>query len=395
MTASVAEGRLGDLAHRVARERVEVADLARALVRGQQPRDVVGELALARPLVALDDDPGDDPLAEVVVGLAGHRRLGDAGVLDQRVLDLARADLVAAALDQVGRAAARRSGCSRPPTRVATSPVANQPSRIASSVASGRFRYSRKRFGPRTWISPTVSSSAHVQLVAVVVHEPHLDPGERNADRPRPAVAVGADRRVHQRLAHPVALDELQARGLPRSARDRRPAARRSRRPAAARRRPRAPAPATPRDPPRAGGTSSARRTASSRGPDSAAAAASRREPAEMPRAAAAPQRPEHAEDQPVHVEQRQPVRDDVVAGPLPRVRQRVEVRGERPPRQHDALRRPGRPGRVDDDRGRLVVRLVGPGHSLTAARIARRRARARARCRTGCARARARPTWG
>ena len=80
--------------------------------------------------------------------------------------------------------------------------------------------------------------------------------------------------------------------------------------------------------------------------------------------AAAAPHRPERAEDQPVHVEQRQRVGDDVVAGPLPRLGQRVEVGGERAPRQHRALRRPGGAGRVDDDRGRVLRRL---GRQVTA----------------------------
>ena len=59
----------------------------------------------ARRLGALGGhDPGDDPLAEVGVGLAGDRRLAHAGVLEQRALDLARADLEAAALDEVGGA---------------------------------------------------------------------------------------------------------------------------------------------------------------------------------------------------------------------------------------------------------------------------------------------------
>ena len=62
-----------------------------------------------------------------------------------------------------------------------------------------------------------------------------------------------------------------------------------------------------------------------------------------------------------MHVEQREPVGDDVVAGPVPGVGERVEVRRDRAPRQHDALRRPGRAGRVDDDRGRLVVGLARP----------------------------------
>ena len=91
-------------------------------------------------------------------------------------------------------------------------------------------------------------------------------------------------------------------------------------------------------------------------------------EAAEVPRRAAAAQRPEHAQDQPVDVEQRQPVRDDVLTGPRPRVGERVEVGGDRPPRQHDALRRPGRARRVDDDRRRLVVRRVR-GHAPDAER--------------------------
>ena len=84
------------------------------------------------------------------------------------------------------------------------------------------------------------------------------------------------------------------------------------------------------------------------------------REPAEVVHAAAAPDRPERAEDQPVDVEQRQAVRDHVLAGPLPRLGERVEVRGDRPPRQHRALRRPGGAGRVDHDRRSVVARLVG-----------------------------------
>ena len=42
-----------------------------------------------------------DPLTEVGIGLAGDRDLGDPRVLEQHDLDLAGADLVAAALAQV------------------------------------------------------------------------------------------------------------------------------------------------------------------------------------------------------------------------------------------------------------------------------------------------------
>src|SRR3954447_3560549 len=72
LTGSGAERRLGDFPERVAREGVQVAHLTRALVRRQQPGDVVGQLALAGTVEPVfDHDPGDDPLAEVGVGLAG------------------------------------------------------------------------------------------------------------------------------------------------------------------------------------------------------------------------------------------------------------------------------------------------------------------------------------
>ena len=64
-----------------------------------------GRPAPARPAASRRHDEGHDPLPQVVVRPPDHRRLGDAGVLQQRVLDLPRADLVAAGLDQVGGAA--------------------------------------------------------------------------------------------------------------------------------------------------------------------------------------------------------------------------------------------------------------------------------------------------
>ena len=80
---------------------------------------------------------------------------------------------------------------------------------------------------------------------------------------------------------------------------------------------------------------------------------------------AAEPQRPEHAEHEPVHVKQRQAVGQHVVAGPLPGLGQRVQVGGDRAARQQHALRRAGRARRVDHERRRLGVgfarqRLIG-----------------------------------
>src|SRR3954452_130481 len=101
-----AQALLLDLAELVARQLVDEVHDPRALVRRQQPRDGVRELVrLDRGAVA-PDDPRDDALPEVVVGLARDRGVVDGVVLAQRGLDLARADLVAAALDQVRGAAA-------------------------------------------------------------------------------------------------------------------------------------------------------------------------------------------------------------------------------------------------------------------------------------------------
>ena len=55
--------------------------------------------------IGVADDEGDDALAQVVVGHPDHRDLRDARVAEQHGLDLARADAVAAGLDQVDRLA--------------------------------------------------------------------------------------------------------------------------------------------------------------------------------------------------------------------------------------------------------------------------------------------------
>ena len=53
---------------------------------------VAAQLVLVEGLAAAGHDPRGDPLAEVVVGPAGHGRLGHGRVLEQGVLDLAGAD---------------------------------------------------------------------------------------------------------------------------------------------------------------------------------------------------------------------------------------------------------------------------------------------------------------
>ena len=79
----------------------------------------------------------------------------------------------------------------------------------------------------------------------------------------------------------------------------------------------------------------------------------------EMAHRTAAAQRAEHAEHQPVHVEQRQGVGEHVRVRPGPGIGERVEARRDRPAGQHRTLRRPGGPGGVDDQR-RSGARQVG-----------------------------------
>ncbi len=104
------------------------------------------------------------------------------------------------------------------------------------------------------------------------------------------------------------------------------------------------------------------RRAAAQRVPDRVG-----REPADVHGRPAATDRAEDPDHEPVDVEQRQPVGDGVALGPCPGVRERVEVRGDRAPRQDRALGRPGSPRRVDDQ-GRILV-------GVAARAAARRRA--------------------
>ena len=82
-------------------------------------------------------------------------------------------------------------------------------------------------------------------------------------------------------------------------------------------------------------------------------------EPAEVAERATSTQGTEQPDHKPVDMEQRQPVDDDVITGPVPGVGERVEVGGERPLRQDRALGATGGPRRVDDQR-RIVVRGGG-----------------------------------
>ena len=189
-------------------------------------------------------------------------------------------------------------------------------------MASGRLRYSRNRFGPADL------DLADGLVVAGLEHVRRRR--RRAAARPRRAAARPCPGRrspsarhggVHQRLGHAVALDDALAGRALRSARGRRPAAPPSRRPAAARRRSAVSDLAVVLGV--GGETVVHRRDAEEHrraGPPARRAAACEREAPEVADRAAEAQRAEHAEDQPVDVEQRQPVDEHVVAGPRPRL---------------------------------------------------------------------------
>ena len=63
-----------------------------------------------------------------------------------------------------------------------------------------------------------------------------------------------------------------------------------------------------------------------------------------------------------MHVEEREAVRQHVVARPLPHLAERVQVGRHRAAGDQHPLRRPGGAGRVEHERGRLAVRFGGDG---------------------------------
>ena len=88
------------------------------------------------------------------------------------------------------------------------------------------------------------------------------------------------------------------------------------------------------------------------------------REPADMAERTTDPKRPHDTQDEAVDVEQRQAVGQHIVRCPCPDLGQRVEVRGHGPAGNQHALGGAGGPGRVEDERRTLVVRLDGHGRA-------------------------------
>ena len=90
-----------DLAGRSLGQLVDDPDGAGVLVGGQALLGERLQLLLVDVVAVLERDRGADLLAQVVVLDADHGDLGDGLVLVERLLDLARVDVVAAADDQV------------------------------------------------------------------------------------------------------------------------------------------------------------------------------------------------------------------------------------------------------------------------------------------------------
>src|SRR5581483_1123708 len=85
-----------ELAGRGARQLLDERDLARDLEARERLLDVVAQLVLGRARARLQDDHRGEPLTELGILDAEHRRVGDRRVRDQRLLDLLREDVLTA-----------------------------------------------------------------------------------------------------------------------------------------------------------------------------------------------------------------------------------------------------------------------------------------------------------
>ena len=155
------------------RQVVDEADGARALMWVEHARDVADELAAADLFAGAAHDPLDDTLAQVVVGFAGHRNVLHGGVLTKHVLDLAGADLVPAALDEVQRAAADDM-------QIAVGGACRQVARREPALVEGLGRGVRPAEVLEEDVRAPYMDLAHrlaigrVERAAAIIDEPHL-----------------------------------------------------------------------------------------------------------------------------------------------------------------------------------------------------------------------------
>ena len=262
------------------------------------------------------DHERHDPLTEIRIADADHRRLGDTGVGQQRGLDLARTNLEATGLDDVDRLspddameATRVDHCG-----VASSePVAVERGRRGIGAIEVLVEHGR---AADLQLADRLAVVAH--LAPRVVDQPALDAADGHTDPTRSPLAVEASRHCDQRFGHAVPLDRRltdqrlhlfeHGNGQRRTARDDQPGSTQC----SGQRR--LGADARPH-----GGYPEVHRAIGGR-------VGLRRRLARVHEAGPHAQRAEHAQHQPVHVEQRQTVHQRVVGRPLPRLGKAVEV---------------------------------------------------------------------
>src|SRR5439155_6610239 len=95
----LAQAGVVDLAGRAAADGRRAEDPARSLVVGQTALDVGNDLGLVYGLAGGRFHPGEDELAETLVGNADHDGVANTGVFFERLLDLLGIDLLAARVD--------------------------------------------------------------------------------------------------------------------------------------------------------------------------------------------------------------------------------------------------------------------------------------------------------
>ena len=306
----------------------------------QRAGHVVDEGLRRRRRAGVGDHEGDDALAEVVVGDADDRRLAHLRVLEQRRLDLAGAHLVAGGLDEVGRLAPHDAELAGRGQRGDVAGVEEAVGVDGLGGGVGPVQVAGEDGGAA---DDHLAEQLRVprQRPPLLVDEAQVEPGERRPDRAGRARAVVARRGDDERLGEAVALHHALAEELEE------PVVLPHRQPGRA----------GDQQPRPAQGAGVGRVTfgvlgepvVHGRHREEQRAAAREggadrlgREARQQLQAAADAQRAEHAQDQPVDVEERQGVDQHVGGGPAPGTGQGVEVEGGVAVRDHRPLGRAG-----------------------------------------------------
>ena len=152
-------------------------------------------------LARAHDDARDDAVAPRLVGHADDGDLRDRRVLAQGLLDLERAELVAAALQDVDARAPEDAGSSRASSRATVSPVLNQPSHVnALGVASSSPEVVAEDARPA---NPELAGRRRSRVSTV---------RQRKPDGARAPLAVERVRQADADLRHAEALERDRAR---------------------------------------------------------------------------------------------------------------------------------------------------------------------------------------